>query len=95
MLDLNQALLVALVVGGLGGFVRSIFHYAKKVMSGDDIKFDIGKLAWSVGRAVAGAALVGAAKADASLWAIFMAGLSADVLGKDFWNYILAYFKDK
>lgn len=92
---IDQALIIALLVGGLGGLVRSVFHYAKKVMASDGIKFDVSKALWSVGRAIGGAALVGAAKVDANLWAIFTAGLSADVLGKDFFNYIQAYFKQK
>lgn len=90
-MELDLSLIIALLIGGLGGLTRSIFHYGKKVMTDSTIQWDIGKAFYSVLRGIGGAALAGAAHVGANPYTIFMAGLGADVLGKDFWNYIIAY----
>jgi len=94
-LNIESAMILKLVLGGLGGLARSLFHYIKKVKADPEVQFDIGKALWSVGRGLFGAALVGATMETTNPISLITAGLTADVIGKDFWSYILAYFKDK
>jgi len=94
-MGLSQVLVFALIFGGLGGFARAIFHYAKKVMNDEETKFDISKALWSASRGAVGGAIAGSIKEGAAPMVIFPAGLTTDVIGKDFFNYIQAYFKDK
>ena len=92
---MSSDMILRLVIGALGGIARSLFHYIKKVNEKPEVKFDIGKLAMSVLRAAFGAALVVSTKTTTNPIMLITAGLTADVIGKDFWSYLQGYFKNK
>lgn len=92
---METALIYKLLIGALGGLARSLFHYIKKVKENPEIDFDIGKALWSVGRAVIGAAIVVSTMETTNPIALITAGLTADVIGKDFYSYVQNYFKSK
>lgn len=89
---MEEALMFKLLIGALGGLARSLFHYLKKVKSDPELSFDLGKALWSVGRAVIGAAIVTSAAETTNPITLVTVGLTADVVGKDFWSYIQDYF---
>lgn len=94
-MEFNQILLYSMLAGGLGGLVRSIIHYVKKVMDDPSVQFDIGKAFWSAFRGLIGAALLGAYREGQDFFTLFLAGLSTEVVYKDLWNYVLGYFEAK
>lgn len=88
-------LIFKLLIGALGGLARSLFHYIKKVKGNPELDFDIGMALWSVGRAVVGAAIVVSSMETTNPISLITAGLTADVIGKDFFSYVQNYFKDR
>lgn len=88
-------LIYKLLIGALGGLARSLFHYIKKVKTDPEVSFDLGMALWSVGRAVIGAMIVVSSMGTTNPIGLITAGLTADVIGKDFYSYVQNYFKEK